>query len=122
MKMKKQQKNREFKGMNNKKFWMSLKQSRVTSSLCYGSVAASLGILLPEIALADFNLDEFGKSIADPAKKAFNDFYAVGILVAGGVGAFLHGQGDFRDRMLGFGKGAAIGGLVVGAVKAGFGL
>jgi hypothetical protein len=71
---------------------------------------------------ADFDPERFARGMADPAKKMFNDYYPVAILVAGGVGAFLSNQGDLRDKMVSFGKGAAIGGVVIAAVKAGFGI
>lgn len=56
---------------------------------------------------------------AIPVTKMINDYYPAGIFILGAFGAMMQQQGDLRDRMLGFGKGALVGGLVVAAVKAG---
>lgn len=69
-----------------------------------------------------FDLDAGIKAATDPVKKMINDYYPVGIFIMGAFGAMLQQQGDLRDRMLGFGKGALVGGLTVMAVKTGLGV
>ncbi len=73
-------------------------------------------------ALAAFDLDAGIKAATDPVKKMINDYYAAAIFITGAIGALMQQQGDLRDRMLGFGKGALIGGLTVMAVKTGLGV
>ena len=73
-------------------------------------------------AMAAFDLDAGIKAATDPVKKMINDYYPVGIFITGAMGAMMQQQGDLRDRMLGFGKGALIGGLTVIAVKTGLGV
>ena len=73
-------------------------------------------------ASAAIDLDAGVKSIIDPVKKMINDYYAVAIFISGAFGALLQPQGDLRDRMMGFGKGALVGGLVVTGVKTGLGV
>lgn len=68
-------------------------------------------------ACAAYDLDAGAKAVFDPIKKIFNDYYATGILISGGVGAFLQRDGDLRDKMFGFAKGAVAGGAVVAGVK-----
>ena len=80
-------------------------------------------ILLCNIdAMAAFDLDAGIKAATDPVKKMINDYYPVGIFITGAMGAMMQQQGDLRDRMLGFGKGALVGGLTVIAVKTGLGV
>jgi hypothetical protein len=80
-------------------------------------------ILLCSIdAYAAFDLDAGIKAATDPVKKMINDYYPVGIFIMGAMGAMMQQQGDLRDRMLGFGKGALVGGLTVIAVKTGLGV
>ena len=80
-------------------------------------------ILLYNIdAYAAFDLDAGIKAATDPVKKMINDYYPVGIFITGAMGAMMQQQGDLRDRMLGFGKGALVGGLTVIAVKTGLGV
>jgi len=80
-------------------------------------------VLLGSIdALAAFDLDAGIKAATDPVKKMINDYYAAAIFITGAIGALMQQQGDLRDRMLGFGKGALIGGLTVMAVKTGLGV
>ena len=80
-------------------------------------------ILLCSIdAYAAFDLDAGIKAATDPVKKMINDYYPVGIFITGAMGAMMQQQGDLRDRMLGFGKGALVGGLTVIAVKTGLGV
>ena len=80
-------------------------------------------ILLCSIdAMAAFDLDAGIKAASDPVKKMVNDYYPVGIIVTGAIGALMQQQGDLRDRMMGFGKGSLVGGLTVMAVKAGLGV
>lgn len=67
------------------------------------------------------DIDAGMKAAVDPVKKMSNDYFPVGIFIAGAFGAFMQ-QGDLRERMMGFGKGALAGGLVVTAVKAGLGV
>ena len=69
-----------------------------------------------------FDLDAGIKAATDPVKKMINDYYPVGIFITGAMGAMMQQQGDLRDRMLGFGKGALVGGLTVIAVKTGLGV
>lgn len=106
----------------NEKKVKTILYDKLAQSLLIGVGVCGLSLLLAELAFADFNADNFAKGIADPAKKMFNDYYPVGILIGGGVGAFLNSQGDLRDKMFGFGKGAATAGLVIAGVKAGFGI
>jgi hypothetical protein len=73
-------------------------------------------------AMAEFNLDNGAKAIAEPIKKMVNDYYPVGIFATGAIGALLKSQGDLRERMVGFGLGALAGGLTVIGVKAGLGI
>ncbi len=73
-------------------------------------------------AFAAFDLDAAIKAATDPVKKMINDYYAAAIFITGAIGALMQQQGDLRDRMLGFGKGALIGGLTVMAVKTGLGV
>ena len=80
-------------------------------------------ILLCSIdAYAAFDLDAGIKAATEPVKKMINDYYPVGIFIMGAMGAMMQQQGDLRDRMLGFGKGALVGGLTVIAVKTGLGV
>ena len=79
-------------------------------------------ILLCSIDAYAFDLDAGIKAATDPAKKMINDYYPVGIFITGAMGAMMQQQGDLRDRMLGFGKGALVGGLTVIAVKTGLGV
>ncbi|MEI6187974.1 MAG: hypothetical protein WCP46_05690 [Alphaproteobacteria bacterium] len=80
-------------------------------------------VLLGSIdAFAAFDLDAGIKAATDPVKKMINDYYAAAIFITGAIGALMQQQGDLRDRMLGFGKGALIGGLTVMAVKTGLGV
>ena len=73
-------------------------------------------------ALAAFDLDAGIKAATEPIKKMINDYYPVGIFITGAMGAVTQQQGDLRDRMMGFGKGALAGGLTVLAVKTGLGV
>ena len=79
-------------------------------------------ILLCSIDAMVFDLDAGIKAATDPVKKMINDYYPVGIFIMGAMGAMMQQQGDLRDRMLGFGKGALVGGLTVIAVKTGLGV
>jgi hypothetical protein len=80
-------------------------------------------ILLCSIdAYAALDLDAGIKAATEPVKKMINDYYPVGIFIMGAMGAMMQQQGDLRDRMLGFGKGALVGGLTVIAVKTGLGV
>jgi hypothetical protein len=79
-------------------------------------------ILLYGVECYAFDLDAAVKAATDPVKKMINDYYPVGIFIAGAIGAMMQQQGDLRDRMLGFGKGAMVGGLTVIAVKTGLGV
>jgi hypothetical protein len=79
-------------------------------------------ILLCSIDAMAFDLDAGIKAATDPVKKMINDYYPVGIFITGAMGAMMQQQGDLRDRMLGFGKGALVGGLTVIAVKTGLGV
>ena len=79
-------------------------------------------ILLCSIDAYAFDLDAVIKAATDPVKKMINDYYPVGIFITGAMGAMMQQQGDLRDRMLGFGKGALVGGLTVIAVKTGLGV
>jgi len=79
-------------------------------------------ILLCSIDAYAFDLDAGIKAATDPVKKMINDYYPVGIFITGAMGAMMQQQGDLRDRMLGFGKGALVGGLTVIAVKTGLGV
>ena len=79
-------------------------------------------ILLLGVDAIAFDLDAGIKAATDPAKKMINDYYPAAIFITGAMGAMMQQQGDLRDRMLGFGKGSLIGGLVVLAVKAGLGV
>jgi hypothetical protein len=79
-------------------------------------------ILLCSIDAMAFDLDAGIKAATDPVKKMINDYYPVGIFITGAMGAMMQQQGDLRDRMLGFGKGALVGGLTVMAVKTGLGV
>lgn len=102
------------------------KLSHVRKSVA--SISKYFLIVTPILLLASFeasaaiDLDAGVKAATDPVKKMINDYYPVGIFITGAFGAFLQPQGDLRDRMLGFGKGALVGGLVVAAVKAGLGV
>lgn len=71
---------------------------------------------------AAFDLDVGMKAATEPVKKMINDYYPVGIFITGAIGALMQQQGDLRDRMLGFGKGALCGGLTLIAVKTGLGV
>ena len=79
-------------------------------------------ILLCSIDAMAFDLDAGIKAATDPVKKMINDYYPVGIFITGAMGAMMQQQGDLRDRMLGFCKGALVGGLTVIAVKTGLGV
>ena len=79
-------------------------------------------ILLCSIDAYAFYLDAGIKAATDLLKKMINDYYPVGIFITGAMGAMMQQQGDLRDRMLGFGKGALVGGLTVIAVKTGLGV
>lgn len=80
-------------------------------------------ILLSSIDVyAAFDLDAGMKAATEPVKKMINDYYPVGIFITGAIGALMQQQGDLRDRMLGFGKGALCGGLTLIAVKTGLGV
>ena len=79
-------------------------------------------ILLCSIDAMAFDLDAGIKAATDPVKKMINDYYPVGIFITGAMGAMMQQQGDLMDRMLGFGKGALVGGLTVIAVKTGLGV
>ncbi|MFU7500780.1 MAG: hypothetical protein ACJBCI_03690 [Candidatus Tisiphia sp.] len=80
-------------------------------------------ILLSSIDVyAAFDLDAGMKAATEPVKKMINDYYPVGIFITGAIGALMQQQGDLRDKMLGFGKGALCGGLTLIAVKTGLGV
>jgi len=85
-------------------------------------VCALVILLAIDAYAADFNLDAGMKAAVDPVKKMITDYYPVGIFITGIFGAFMQAQGDLRDKMLGFGKGALVGSLTVMAVKAGLGV
>ena len=85
-------------------------------------VLGILPILLIGVDALAFDLDAGIKAATDPVKKMINDYYPVGIFITGAMGAMMQQQGDLRDRMLGFGKGALVGGLTVIAVKTGLGV
>lgn len=111
----------KFKFNNN--FSYKNKKTRLTVKQTIQNLWVLLPILLCCIdAIAAFDLDAGIKAATDPAKKMINDYYPVGIFITGAIGAMMQQQGDLRDRMLGFGKGSLIGGLVVLAVKAGLGV
>lgn len=73
-------------------------------------------------AAYSLDLDAAVKAATEPVKAMINTYYPVGIFITGALGAVMQQQGDLRDRMLGFGKGALIGGTTVLAVKAGLGV
>ena len=79
-------------------------------------------MLLCSVDAMAFNLDGFFAGPVTTAKEVALKYYPVGIFLCGLVGAFLERQGDLRDKMLGFGKGSVIAGLVVTGAKAGFGI
>ncbi len=93
-----------------------------SKSLIFAASCITPVLLCSGEAFADFDLDAGIKAATDPAKKMINDYYPVAIFIIGAMGALLQQQGDLRDRMVGFGKGALVGGLVVMAVKAGLGV
>ena len=97
---------------NNSKYFSTLKYALCLSPILLGSIDA----------FAAFDLDAGIKAATDPVKKMINDYYAAAIFITGAIGALMQQQGDLRDRMLGFGKGALIGGLTVMAVKTGLGV
>jgi hypothetical protein len=73
---------------------------------------------LAQAATSAVNAD---KAKPEPKKIDVGAVAAMGVAF-GAIGALMQQQGDLRDRMLGFGKGALIGGLTVMAVKTGLGV
>ena len=98
-------------------------QNKLATIKTYATNTLKWGIYLAPIALCAldtygaYDLDAGAKAVFDPVKKMFNDYYPTGILLSGGVGAFLQRDGDLRDKMFGFAKGAVAGGAVVAGVK-----
>ncbi len=80
-----------------------------------------LGMLMPEIAFAAFDLDKAGKAITEPIKEFIDSYWPVGVLALGTGGAVV-AQGDLRAKALGFGAGSLLAGLVMGGVKMGLGI
>ena len=99
-----------------------IKNSRKSISTLKYALCLSPILLCGTEAFAAFDLDAGIKAATDPVKKMINDYYAAAIFITGAIGALMQQQGDLRDRMLGFGKGALIGGLTVMAVKTGLGV
>ena len=97
---------------NNNNFISALKYVFYLSPLLLNSIKA----------FATFDLDAGINAAAVPLKNMIDSYYTVAIFVTGAIGALMQQQGDLRDRMLGFGKGALIGGLIVVAVKKGLGV
>ncbi len=79
-------------------------------------------LLLCSVDAMAFDLDGFLGGMVTPAKDMALKYYPAGIFVLGLVGAFLQRQGDLRDKMIGFGVGALVGGLLVTGAKAGLGI
>lgn len=79
-------------------------------------------LLLPEVAHATpFDTNKAGKSMFDPLITLVKDYYGTVVVVAGGAGAIV-APGDLRTKAIGFGFGAGLMGLVMHAVKTGFGI
>jgi len=96
---------------------------KVTYGVSKALIAASPIIALSALdANAAFDIDAGMKAATDPLKNMINTYYPVGLFVSGVAGAFLQPQGDLKDRTIGFGKGAAMGGVVMAGVKAGLGV
>ena len=109
--------------INNKVSKIMQKNSHSKTSKVLKTALYLAPILLCSIdAYAAFDLDAGIKAATEPVKKMINDYYPVGIFIMGAMGAMMQQQGDLRDRMLGFGKGALVGGLTVIAVKTGLGV
>lgn len=79
-------------------------------------------ILLCNMDAMAFDLEAGIKAAIEPVKKVINDYYAVGIFITGALGALMQQQGDLRERMIGFAKGAFTGGVTLLAVKTGLGV
>ncbi len=85
-------------------------------------------LILPILTLYSFgasaalDINAGAEAATKPVVKLINDYYPTGIFIAGVFGAFLQAQGDLKERMFGFGKGALVGGLMVTAVKTGLGI
>ena len=104
--------------MNNK---LSNLKAKATTLVKWGVYLAPVALYSLD-ACGAYDLDAGAKAVFDPVKKIFNDYYPTGILLSGGVGAFLQRDGDLRDKMFGFAKGAVAGGAVVAGVKGVFGI
>lgn len=116
--MLKQEKSLLVRKTNNSKKPTNFKAKSIKLALL-GLVPVVLGL---GHAYGAFDIDAGMKAATEPVKKMINDYYPVGIFIAGAFGAFMQQQGDLRDKMMGFGKGALTGGLVVAAVKTGLGV
>ncbi len=109
--------------INHKKYLLSTTalHTSLSKTLVCGTIAVSLGMLMPEIALAEFSLDKAGKALTDPIKMFIDTYWPVGVLALGTGGAVV-AQGDLRAKALGFGAGSLLAGLVMGGVKMGLGV
>jgi hypothetical protein len=115
--------NNKAKNNHNNKTPVSLipdMKAQLIKSTALGAIMVMFVVLGSEVAWA-FDLDAGGKAWSVPLIKAFNDFYPVGILIMGAGGTVI-AQGDLRAKSYGFGAGCLSGGLMVSAVKAGFGI
>ena len=97
---------------NNNNFISALKYVLILSPVILWSIDSFAGI----------DLGAGMKEATEPVLKMINTYYPVAIFIAGAIGAFMQQQGDLRDRMLGFAKGALIGGLAVMGVMKGLGV
>lgn len=87
-------------------------QTTLAKSLVCGAIAVSLGMLLPEIALAGFDIDKGVKAAADPLVKGLTDHWGKGVLLSGGAAALI-GEGDPRQRAIRAGVGCGASGGVM---------
>jgi hypothetical protein len=117
--------NKNSKGQN-EKFPVSAARARgrkinIKEFTALGAIIGASVVFGSEVVLAEFDLDAGGTAFTTPWVAFFNKFYPVGI-VGMGVGGTVLAQGDPKVKFIGFGTGALLGGLIVSAVKAGFGI
>jgi len=77
-------------------------------------------MLIPNLSFAtapaSHDLDASIGTAFGPIKDVVNKYYSWGIFISGVGGALLQ-NGDLRERMVGLGKGALLGGIIIGLVK-----
>ena len=104
-----------------KALFMKLKHNNFISTVGTYSFMIPLILAVSLDASAVIDVDNLAKAATNPIKKLIIDYSPVAIFIGAVSGGFLK-QGDFKERMIGVGGGALVGGVVMAGVQAGLGM